>query len=279
MIRNHENISYNDWKADDTLRAGINAHGMDDYFNENYEPETTTNGVPEVGYKFFITVKKSDGSKVLLSPFAEDSILDTLGVPDHVLKSWDMLEDKERLQQYMDNGAKIKLDEINVDTTGRGGYYFYRNRDTAEDYLKAMLTHYEHKDRSYITTIQEEYYNKFTGKKQEEYGTLNFVYGRQKPTLDYSDKCYDQFGTKETGRETYTYERNVGLATKYKARVDIIPTNASSNIAWEMFRVYGTGVENTFGDAGILMNEMKIDPEPVLSIPLSDPYDATHRRN
>lgn len=279
MIRNHEHISYDTWKADNTLREGIQAHGMDDYFNKNYEPETTTEGTPEVGYKFFITMKKEDGSKILLSPFAEDSVLDTLGVPQNILQEWDMTDSVEKLKGYLQNGSKIHLDQVNVDTTGRGGYYFYRNRDTAEDYLKAMLTHYEHKDRSYITTIRETYTDR-KGRTDTGYGGSNFMYGRQHPELDYSDKAYEQFGQK-TGSEHYTYEKKLNPFTglTYKAQVDIIPTNVSAGIAWEMFRVQGTGVENTFGDAGILMNEMVIDPDPVLSIPLGDPYDATHGRN
>ena len=46
---------------------------------------------------------------------------------------------------------------------------------------------------------------------------------------------------------------------------------------FELHRVTGTAVPNTFGDSGFVMNEMMIDPEPLVSVEVNEAYEANQR--
>lgn len=193
MIKDGQSISYRSWMADDSLRQALAAPGvMPKYFKALQEGiEEPEEGTSVMGYR--LVQRLPDGT--LIQPF-----IARLGSPEYAIKMVDISKGETSLFTDISKIYTTQLGQVNADPTGQG-YYYFPERDIAEDYMRA------------------------------------FVY-----------KSAEKFRFNKTDFGNY-----------------------------ELYRVRGIAKPNTRGDEGFLMDEMTYDPEPLISIPVADPYRETHK--
>ena len=267
MIKDGQQIDYLDWNPLGTqLREGIKERGMDQYFIDNYEEESNAPapGTPVSGYKFFIRTKDDK----LLSPFAGISDILLFQMTPEQLKEYK----KDMIAEEIDARyeAPIAKDSVAVDSTGRGGYYYYSNFDVLEDYMRAYMQNSGKEDinklpRYMLLEDEKAKFGPIPYYKQLHADLVNKdIGGIPDPVRDLM----------RPGGGTYqSVEKTGGLTTTIDYTVkDLL--NEIGNI--EIYRVEGTAVENTFGDAGLIMNEMKVVGDPLVSIPF---FEAAQRIN
>lgn len=126
MILDGKNVDYKDWCA---LREATSA-GMDTYFSElsNKAEVNISEGTPVTGYCFMYMTNKGE----LWSPFFNNTLQEAsayLNIP--------VEDNKFAMFTQQRVGSNVKVDEINVDPTGRG-FYYWPDREMAEDYMKIL---------------------------------------------------------------------------------------------------------------------------------------------
>lgn len=131
MIRDGQEIHYRDWMADDTMRETLATPGvMPKYFKALQEGEQDeAEGFGVMGYRL---VQRLPNGK-LIQPF-----IARLGSPEHAAKMVAISRGESDLFTDLSKIYYTKLDQVNVDMTGRG-YYYFQTREVAEDYMRAFV--------------------------------------------------------------------------------------------------------------------------------------------
>lgn len=333
MIKNGEDINYLDWYSpDDTLRE-LTVGGMDQYFNHFSGEEAGATqiepGTPVVGYRFMY--RAPDGT--YKSPFQVNPLTEGLeyamskGVSPHLTsqdvdKLKDRWEDmKKQLPEHLtkayllnDSAVTISQEGVNVDTEGRG-YYYWPDQGIAEDYMKTFFsrgqettprkvvidTTYTPKDIDEHAQIGEsmkkvrhpaEYKSHLFGLVQKQVKPAYTetvktpIYGKQAHSYESSSYLYMQGFTNTRDLSTFIgetthahkgpdmsrFKEDPYDITRYmSAQHELVNLDLGS---FELHRVSGTAVPNTFGDSGFIMNEMVVDPEPLISVGVNEAYEA-----
>lgn len=228
-------------------------------------------------------------------------------LPEHITKTFMLGESKVSMT---DQG-------VNVDTEGRGYYYwpdkgmaedymktfFSRGQETTP--RKVIInTEYEPTNVNENAQIGErvqkvrhraEYKSYLFGmiqKKTKDAYTEEVrtpIYGRVaggyesksymsiQGFLDREDKShyYSNINSKHQGPDMELFREKPYEPGSF--RLGQSETVALDLGRFELHRVTGTAVPNTFGDSGFVMNEMMIDPEPLVSIEVNEAYEANQR--
>lgn len=296
--------------ADDELRAAT-ANGMDAYFQaltEGAEREVSP-GEMTMGYRF---VYESPSGK-LYSPFVFGDMRNAFYIADYERGDFthgsprdasdaELLEVREK--QFHSKPSEDR-EGFKVDLQGRG-YYYFPEREMAEDYMKAMIF------RSHLETNDpKDYYVELESGERID---RRFMYDMPKMEKAWDEANADKnnlgiVDMRSTFNTSLPYEhvKNAGgfalnhgkvrlssdaLRGKQegdKVAVTIQSTNneyvyAKGTLKKQdmgrlvMYRVEGKAVENIYNDAGFIMNEM-LYREEVLSIPLTDIYKQFNERN
>lgn len=131
MTVDGQNIPYASWMADNTMREALGTPGvMPKYFKALQEGiEEPPEGEPVIGYRVVHRLP----SNVLAQPF-----VDRLGSVGKYLKIDALLTGESNLFADLTKLSTTELGQINVDPKGEG-YYYFPDRDMAEDYMKAIV--------------------------------------------------------------------------------------------------------------------------------------------
>lgn len=247
---------------------------MDDYFSEMSQGAeiNIAEGTPVTGYRFMYLTNKGE----LWSPFFNNTLQEAsayLNIP--------MKDDESAGFIQSRVGSNVKMDEVNVDPTGRG-FYYWPDREMAEDYMKVAIFRMGHEFRRpsdfvvKTTTVTEttrsfgERVNYLLGRKHKwlpKYERKESVHIQAPRAQEEGDKEWFQAQDKKVS------VRQLSGSTKSTSTSEFVQFPLGQYV---LLRVEGTAVANTNGDAGFTMNEMKVVGEPIVSIPLTEPYDALH---
>lgn len=251
-------MNYNKWfPQDDPLRKNIE-QGMDAYFNTLLTDKDAPqeNGTPVTGYRFMF--KGADGK--LYSPFSNSEYNpDKEAFADLLQKGLEFAPESEMWQLPVEKieATTFYTDRINEDATGRG-YFYWPDREIAEDYMKAYIhkAGYEQKRR--------------------------FIQGEYIETNNYNTNIWIHSAPDEV---TKAGSFDVDMRSREdRDNPDIVDTRhvftRPSKTTLALYRVEGEAVveEGGHGDAGFIMQNMRIDPDPLIEIDSDEIYNAVHKK-
>ena len=273
MTIDGKSVNYKDWTADDVLREAT-ASGMDAYFSELTQGAEMNipEGTPVTGYRFMYLTNKGE----LWSPFFNNTLQEASAYLNIPIK-----DDEAAMNIQQRAGSNVKKDEINVDPTNRG-FYYWPDRGMAEDYMKVAISRMGHEFRRpsdfvvKTTTVTEmtrsfgERVNYLLGKKHKWLPK----YEQKISTHIQAPRAQDE-GDKERfqSQDKKTTQKQTSKSTRATTTSEFVQFPLGQYV---LLRVEGTSVANTNGDAGFTMNEMKVVGDPIISIPITEPYDSLH---
>jgi hypothetical protein len=157
-------MEYNKWKADDTMREALSVPGvMPKYFKALTEhEEEPPEGFGTIGYRLVYRI----GDK-LFQPF-----IARLGTIDHILKLDALASDENTLFADISKIDYTEKGIINTDVRGQG-YYYFSDRDIAEDYMRAFV--YKSAERYKLKAGYFELYRVYGVSKHNSRGDEGFV--------------------------------------------------------------------------------------------------------
>ena len=252
-------MNYNKWfPQNDPLREKVSERGMDAYFNTLLTDKDAPqeNGAPVTGYRFML--KGMDGR--LYSPFSNSEYNpDKEAFADLLKKGLEFAPEAEMWQLPVEKAeaTTFHTDQVNVDATGRG-YFYWPDKELAEDYMRAYI-----------------YRSGFEEKRR-------FVQGEYIETNDYNTNIWIH-----TAPDDVTKAGSFDVDLRFREAKDdpsIIDTRhvftRPSKTTLVLCRVEGEAVveEGGHGDAGFIMNNMKIDPDPIIEINSDEIYNAVHKK-
>lgn len=272
MIVDGQHINYRDWMADDTFREAI-AGGTDNYFNTLDIPAPSP-GTETVGYRFVYVPKNKED--VAVSPFHYGTV-NSLASGEIALAEGNM---------HTSNANDLK--GINIDTIGRG-FYYWPDREIAEDYMRAFISRVSDFEKKPVKS----FYQVELRDEEVDYRELPYQGAKEDTSIPSQPKYRPGsteissvltrlvYAEKETAeralvrglmsRPTHRFDPQEGwVADKQVYKVKGIHAIGAGKLA--LYRVSGIAKENPYGDAGFIMDEMQYDSEPVLEIPIDTIY-------
>lgn len=234
MIIDGQTVDYNEWKAGDALR-NISSTEVDNYFTSEYDSTQPLPGTSTAGYRMVYRDAENNLYPVLLTQgqLIHDIALGKLGPDSTHFK------------------RRESLEGVHVDSEGRG-YYYWPDRQAAEDYMRYALVEHETPFMPYPKAIYE------------SLGAAPESFRKNLPQEPVKRSGMDQFPSSLDAPK---------IAVGNMVARKIKDVNAGY---FELYKVSGTAVPNDYGDAGFIMNEMTYD-DLVISIPVTEPWEATQK--
>lgn len=233
-------------------------------FFEKDSVEAPDEGEATVGYRVAYTYKMPDGSKLFVSPLTP-SFLNSK--EKSFKQDYDeLLQNTNKAQRYgmepgTDYGSGVLSSNVAVheDQSGRG-YYYYSNREEAEEYMKLIMLAHKGIGKKY-TFMNPLGMNENLGSFEEE---SNRVGLNIKSNPEQWESFKPEFFTKYADSSSVLKEE----LTKSNPFL--------GNLSLDLYRVEGIAGRKT-ADEGWTMNEMRIDPEPVVSVSAADAFELRSR--
>lgn len=272
MIIDGQEVNYKDWCADDALREAT-ANGMDAYFREvsGGEEINIPEGTPVRGYRFMYRTNKGE----LWSPFFNNTLQEAsayLNIPAEDDKSALFIQDRV--------GSNIDKDGVNVDPTGRG-FYYWPDRGMAEDYMKIAIAHMKHEQHR-----PSDFVLKHAITRERDYSfseRISHLISNKKhdwlPKHVEDTETWIQAPRAQDDGDKEWFKTHMKVSTREQGKWKITETAEYLEFPlgeYVLLPVEGIAVRNDNNDAGFTMNGLKVVGEPLLSIPLTEPYDSLH---
>lgn len=253
-------MNYSDFRASDDLISAIYEQGLDPLFHEGSQQESIPVGTPVRGYRFMY---ESPSGK-LYSPFSmlEDRELSLItenfeqGIPT----GRTTVDIYENQKEFVDSSLQTK-DGINKSKTGHG-YYYWMDKDKAEDYMRGALLSIEGKqDRTTSSVFQ-------VGKEitQDEYyerENSTYIAGRR---LKGSVQPGSLIPVKQEGSVLQVGDKYYEGEVRNQARGSFVLYEVEGYAASPSTDIQDSGVT----PAGYVMDEMKYVGEPILRISMDE---------
>lgn len=223
-------------------------------------------------------------------------------LPEHITKSY-LLDEPD---------VTISGEGVNVDTIGRG-YYYWPDKGMAEDYMKTFFSRGQEStprkviiDTTYEATDIDDHVQIGERTKsihhRAEYKSYLFGLIQKKVKPSYTEKIKEPvYGSAANSYESRSRMKIQGFLNQDEltAWSDTVPKHKGPDMnlfrdpdaftrfvksqnevvsldlgSYELHRVTGIAIPNTFGDSGFIMNEMVVDPEPIISVGVNEAYEA-----
>lgn len=265
-------VNYRNWMANDAFREAISG-GTDNYFN-SLNISAPAPGTETVGYRFVYIPKNAEDTAV--SPFHYGTV-NSLASGEVALA-----------EGMMPTNNANTLKGINVDPTGRG-FYYWPDREVAEDYMRAFVSRVSDFERKPVKS----FYQVELRDEEVDYRELPYQGAKEDKSIPSQPRTLP--GSTNVAsvlthhvyvdKETAERARTRGLMSRPSLRFDsqegwvddkrvykVKNIHAIGAGKLALYRVSGIAKENTYGDAGFIMDEMQYSSEPVIEIPIDTIY-------
>ena len=265
-------VNYRNWMANDAFREAISG-GTDNYFN-SLNISAPAPGTETVGYRFVYIPKNAEDTAV--SPFHYGTV-NSLASGEVALA-----------EGMMPTNNANTLKGINVDPTGRG-FYYWPDREVAEDYMRAFVSRVSDFERKPVKS----FYQVELRDEEVDYRELPYQGAKEDKSIPSQPRTlpgstnvasvltHHVYADKETAERARTrglmsrpalrFDSQEGwVDDKRVYKVKNIHAIGAGKLA--LYRVSGIAKENTYGDAGFIMDEMQYSSEPVIEIPIDTIY-------